>query len=152
MSRSSDENVSMKEAGRKPTEPNGNQKPRSELTGKQLKAIAEILAVGTMEEAARHTGISKTTLYEWQKQELFRTRLEEARADVFNEGLNRIKGATEKAARKLIELLDSRNENTRRLTAREVLALGMKVDETQRLEKRIEQLEEILAARAEGQK
>jgi len=150
MSLRSDEVVSMKEAGRKRTELNGNQKPRPKLRGKQLKAIAEILETGSMEEAARRSGVSKTTLYEWMKQEPFRKRLEEARAEVFNEGLGIIKAGTSKAARKLIELLDSRNENTRRLTAQEILALSLKISETQEIERRLERLEELLEARTSG--
>lgn len=122
------------------------------MTERQRRAIPFILESQTIEAAARAAGISKTTLYEWMKQDPFRVQLEAARADLFKEGMDTLKAAAGKAARRLVELLDSRNENTRRLTAREVLALSMKIDETQGLEKRIEQLEEILAARAEGRK
>ena len=136
------------------TKANGSERERGarELTERQRRAIPPILESQTIEAAARAAGISKTTLYEWMKQDPFRLELEASRAALFKEGMDALKGAAGKAARKLVELLDSRNENTRRLTAREVLALGMKIDETQRLEKRIEQLEEILAARAEGHK
>ena len=126
---------------------NGNQKQRPELKAKQLRAIMAIIEAGSMDGAARQAGVGKTALYEWMKQEPFRKRLEEARTEVFNEGLGIIKAGTSRAARKLIELLDSRNENTRRLTAREILALSLKIKETQELEKRLERLEEILEAR-----
>jgi len=130
-------------------EPDGNKKPTPELTGNQLKALSEILASGTMEEASSRAGISKSTLYEWLKQKAFRKRLEEAREAVFNEALAVLKGATEKAARKLIALLDSKDETTQRLTAREILSLALKAKEMQDLETRIGNIEEILKAREE---
>jgi len=123
-----------------------------ELTARQRHAIPLILESQTIEAAARAAGISKTTLYEWMKQDPFRLELESSRAALFKEGMDALKGAAGKAARKLVELLDSRNENTRRLTAREILTLGMKINEIQELERRVEQLEEILAARADGHK
>lgn len=126
---------------------NGNQKQQPELKAKQLRAIMAIIEAGSMDGAARQAGVGKTALYEWMKQEPFRKRLEEARAEVFNEGLGVIKAGTSKAARKLIELLDSRNENTRRLTAQEILALSLKISETQEIERRLERLEELLEAR-----
>lgn len=135
--------------GRNRIKSDGNKKPAVELTGNQQKALTEILSSGTMEEAARRAGISKSTLYEWLKQEPFRLRLEEARQAVFNEGLAVLKGATEKAARKLIALLDSKDETTLRLTAREILILALKLKETQDLETRIGNIEELLKAREE---
>jgi molybdenum-dependent DNA-binding transcriptional regulator ModE len=145
-----DEIVIINGIGRKRMKQNGNQKQQPELKAKQLRAIMVIIEAGSMEEAARRAGVGKTALYEWMKQEPFRKRLEEARAEVFNEGLGVIKAGTSKAARKLIELLDSRNENTRRLTAQEILALSLKIKETQEFERRIERLEELLEARMPG--
>jgi len=135
------------ETGRtKPNETEREMKAR-ELTDRQRRAIPAMLEGKTIEAAAKAAGVSKTTLYEWMKQEPFHVRLEEARADLFKEGLDILKAASGKAARRLIELLDARNENTRRLTAREILALSLKISETQEIEKRLERLEEILEAR-----
>jgi hypothetical protein len=129
------------------TEPKGD---GPGLTARQRRALPFILEAPTMEAGARAAGVSKTTLYEWLKRDPFRAQLEAARADLFKEGMGALKGAAGKAARRLIELLDSKNENTRRLTAREVLALSMRIDETEGLEKRIEALEESLLSRAGG--
>lgn len=117
-----------------------------DLTDRQLRAIPAILEASSMEAAARAAGLSKGTLYEWLKQTPFRERLEAAREELFREGLSQLKGATRKAAQQLIGLLDARNENTRRLTAREILSLSLKIAEIQELEKRIERLEETLEA------
>lgn len=120
--------------------------PGGELTARQLKTIPAILDAPSMEAAARAAGIAKSTLYEWTRQEPFRAALEAARADIYRTGIDTLKGAAGKAAGRLIELLDSRNENTRRLTAREILALSMKIDESQTLEKRLTAIEEALEA------
>jgi len=117
-----------------------------ELTARQSKAIAAILEAPSIEAAARAAGVAKSTLYEWIRQEPFRAALEAARADIYRAGIDTLKGAAGKAAGRLIELLDSRNENTRRLTAREILALSMKIDETQTLEKRLTAIEDALEA------
>ena len=117
-----------------------------ELTARQSKAIAAILEAPSVEAAARTAGVAKSTLYEWIRQDPFRLALEAARGDIYREGIDTLKGAARKAAGRLIELLDSRNENTRRLTAREILALSMKIDETQTLEKRLTAIEEALEA------
>jgi transposase len=138
--------LSHKTGRTKPNESERVMKAR-ELTDRQRRAIPAMLEGKTIEAAAQAAGVSKTTLYEWMKQKPFRKRLEEARAEVFNEGLGVIKAGTSKAARKLIELLDSRNENTRRLTAHEILAFSLKITETQELERRLERLEELLEAR-----
>ena len=116
------------------------------LTDRQLRAIPAILEGPTIEAAARAAGVAKVTLYEWLKQDPFREKLEAARAELYRGAIDTLKGAAGKAARRLIELLDSRNENTRRLTAREVLALAMKIDDEQDLKRRVERLEEINAA------
>ena len=76
--------------------------------------------------------------------EPFRAALEAARGDIYRAGIDTLKGAAGKAAGRLIELLDSRNENTRRLTAREILALSIKIDESQTLEKRLTAIEQAL--------
>ena len=117
-----------------------------ELTARQLKTISAILEAPSMEAAARAAGVAKSTLYEWIQLEPFRAALEAARGDIYRAGIDTLKGAAGKAAGRLIELLDSRNENTRRLTAREILALSMKIDETQTLEKRLTAIEEALEA------
>jgi transposase len=138
--------LSHKTGRTKPNESEREIKVR-ELTDRQRRAIPAMLEGKTIEAAAKIAGVSKTTLYEWMKQKPFHARLEEARADLFKEGMDIIKAASGKAARRLIELLDARNENTRRLTAREILALSLKISETQEIEKRLERLEEILEAR-----
>lgn len=124
--------------------------PAGELTPRQHKAIAALLEAPTITAAAQAAGVARVTLYEWLKQGPFRGALETARASLYRAGMDTLKGAAEKAAGRLIELLDSRNENTRRLTAHEILTLAIRIDENQTLEKRLTALEQALEAARPG--
>ena len=124
--------------------------PAGELTPRQYKAIEALLEAPTITAAAQAAGVARVTLYAWLKLEPFRNTLETARAAIYREGVDTLKGATGLAAGRLIELLDSRNENTRRLTAHEILTLAIRIDENQTLEKRLAALEQALEAARPG--
>ncbi len=128
------------------------QAPGDGLTGRQQRAVLAILETQTMEAAAKAAGVARVTLYEWEKLPAFKDALGEARTELYREGMGALKGATAKAVRRLVELLDSRNENTRRLTARDVLALGVRAVIDEDTERRIEQLEAMAQAQAEAEK
>ncbi|OPZ72837.1 MAG: hypothetical protein BWY80_01052 [Firmicutes bacterium ADurb.Bin456] len=120
--------------------------PGGGLTPRQLKAIGALLEAPTIAAAAQAAGVARVTLYEWLKLEPFREALEMARASLYRAGVDTLKGAAEKAAGRLIELLDSKNENTRRLTAHEILTLAIRIDESQTFEKRLTAIEQALEA------
>ena len=122
------------------------------LTDRQRRAVLAILESPTMEAAAKAAGVGKVTLYEWLKLPAFMDELRRARAELYAEGMGTIKAATAKAARRMIELLDSRHENTRRLTARDVLALGRGIVEAEDIDARLERIEDTLRAEAEAEK
>lgn len=117
---------------------------KRELTSKQRKAIKYILENNSIEEAAREAKISRGSIYNWLKDEHFKERLERERTILFEEGLNALKGATTKAAKTLIELLESSDRNARRLAAKEIISFAIKAVEIKELEERVSQLEEIL--------
>ncbi|MFW6131528.1 MAG: phBC6A51 family helix-turn-helix protein [Candidatus Aminicenantaceae bacterium] len=121
-----------------------------ELTDIQLKAITFILNYSSIDKAAKKAGISRSTIYKWLKDDIFRERLEEERKNIFEEGLNSIKAATLKATHTLIKLLYSEDENTRRLAAKEILNMGFKAVEILELEERIGKLEELLEQSKKG--
>ncbi len=116
----------------------------SKVSPRQLRAISCILTSRSMEEAARLAGISRTSLYNWLKDKNFAMKLDEAREALFREGLNLLKQATGKAAAELVGLLGSDEETTRRLAAKEILALSLRVAEFQELDERISKLEAVL--------
>jgi len=113
------------------------------LTPKQEAAIFALLESSSMEDAAQTIGVSRTSLWAWMKIEPFQTRLMDARAELFREGMAALKGSMSKAAGVLVKLMDSRNENTRRLAAAAVLGLGLKAHESIDIEERLSRLEKI---------
>ena len=114
------------------------------LSSRQLKAITCILENNSIEETAKKARVSRSTLYNWFNDSQFKARLEKEREAVFKEGLMALKTATSKAAKTLIKLLDSKDRNTRRLAAKEIINVALKVAEINDLEERINRLEEIL--------
>lgn len=117
---------------------------KSELTASQQRGIVALIECNSVEEAAKRIKVSKGTIYNWLKQGYFKDRLEEEREVAFREGLDTIKGATAKAARTLVGLLESKDENTKRLAAQQILSFALKVAEIQDLEERINRIEETL--------
>lgn len=114
------------------------------LTQKQQKAIKAILEANSIEEAAKKARISRTSIYNWLKDEYFKECLERERKALFEEGLSALKGAAAKAAKTLIELLESNDRNTKRLVAKEIINFAIKAVETRELEERVSKLEELL--------
>ena len=122
------------------------------LTQNQQKAIRAILEANSIEEAAKKARISRSTIYNWLKDEHFKECLERERKALFEEGLSALKGAAAKAAKTLIELLESKDRNTRRLAAKEIINFAIKAVETRELEERIIKLEELLEQNKLNQK
>ena len=117
---------------------------KTALTSRKLRAISCILENNSIEDAAKKAGVSRSTLYNWLNDSQFKTRLERERRAVFEEGLNALKTATSKAAKTLIELLNCRDRNTRRLAAKEIINLAIKAVEIRELEERISALEGLI--------
>jgi len=122
------------------------------LTANQLRTITHILENNSIEETARKAKVSRGTIYNWLKQDSFKARLEQERKTLFEEGLGTLKGATAKAAKTLIELLGSKDRNTRRLAAKEIISMAFKANEIRELEERIFRLEELLGQNKHKQK
>jgi len=117
---------------------------KPELTSTQLKAIGYILDSSSIEEAAKKAKISRGTVYNWLKDHNFKKILERERNTLFFESLSLLKQANIKAARTLIDLLESRDESTRRLAAKEIINMSLKIAELKDLEERIGKIEEII--------
>lgn len=121
------------------------------LSPKQEAALLAVLESDTMEDAAKAAGVSRTALWNWTRDDVFKARLAEARAELFGAALQSLKGSMKTAADVLARLMNSRNENTRRLAAAAVLTLGLKAHEALSVEERLSRLEKAFGDR-EGNK
>lgn len=118
---------------------------KKELSSSQLRAIISILETNSIEDASRKARISKGTIYNWLKDRNFKDRLERERDAVYKEGLDSLKGATAKAAKTLIALLDHKESKEQRLAAKEIIGFVIKIAEIRELEERVAILEERLS-------
>lgn len=114
------------------------------LTSTQLKAINFILEGSSMESAAKKSGVSRSSIYNWLKEDTFRERLKKERNSLFLESLDLLKQANLKAVEVLIKLLNSKDEKNQRLAAKEIINMSMKVAEIRDFEIRISRIEDII--------
>jgi DUF1680 family protein len=111
------------------------------LTDRQWRVIAHLLASPSTEEACRRARINKTTVYEWLKDENFRRELKQRRDLVIERALDSLKANIAKATETLIKHLDSQRENISVRAAERIIEFTQKALEHEELEKRIEALE-----------
>ncbi len=117
---------------------------KSKLTATQMKAISCILDSNSKEEAARKAKVSRGSIYNWLKDENFHKTLQKERDILFYESLDLLKQATTKAVKEFLNLLESENENTRRLVAKEILIQSLKITEIRDLEIRMGRIENLI--------
>ena len=117
---------------------------KNQLTSNQIKVINYLLQNDSIEAASKKAKVARGTIYAWMKLEAFKSRLEDARKEIYTEGLNALKVATRKASMTLIELLDNSDRNTRRLAAKEIIRFAIKTVELEEFEERLSIIEEIL--------
>lgn len=115
-----------------------------ELSGPQLKTIAALVAANSIEEAARVSRVSRSTVHRWLQEEAFRAELARARATLFNETMARLQSATAASVIVLSELLKSKHEAIRLRAAGLVLGTGLKAREVIDLEERVRRLEGLV--------
>ena len=87
----------------------------NKLTNKQIKTVAHYLTSVSIEEACKKSSISKTTFYEWMKNDDFRQYVEGKRKEIIEGALSILKIGISKAVSVLIQLTSSRDERIRRL-------------------------------------
>jgi hypothetical protein len=121
-----------------------------QLTENQLMALPFIIAARSMTEAAEKAGISRNTLYEWQKNPAFKAELQRQREAVVEEALEQLKMNTVKAVDNLGALLDFQNVGFRRTVSLDILKHVLKARDQSRvanLEKKVAELEKRLSER-----
>ena len=111
------------------------------LSLRQSRFIIEALEAPSMIEAGRRTGVPKSTWARWAKDPVFSQALESVRQEAFDSGLKLFKQSIKKAGLTLVRLLESKNEDTRRLAAGDIVRAAFRVYELTDLEARIAALE-----------
>lgn len=94
------------------------------LDERQVKC-AEMVAIGTSKtEIAKVIGISRTTLWSWEKLEEFTTKLDEFEQEISFQSKRILKGALVDASKVMVKQLTSKNEKIAQGAATDILDRG----------------------------
>lgn len=111
------------------------------LTKRQLKAIPLILEAKNISEGTKKARVSRTTFYEWLKDQEFKYEFIRQRQDIVELALHELKTAAGDATRVLRGLMESENENIQLRASTSILEHIGKFIELEKLEARIEEIE-----------
>jgi hypothetical protein len=117
-----------------------NDEPK-ELTSKQKRALPYLLEARSIEEGCKRAGVSKATVYEWLKNDVFRNELKRQRNLIIDSAVDTLKANIAKATETLVKHLDSEHENISIRAAESIIEFAQKALEHEELERRIEALE-----------
>lgn len=118
----------------------------TKLTTKQSKAIPVMLGARSYEEGCKAAKISKTTFYDWMRDDAFRSEFERRRDQLAETAFLTIVQNIEKASSTLVALLDAHNERVQRLSANDIIRHFLRYKELRELEDRIAAIEARLEA------
>ena len=122
-------------------------KEKPKLNRRQLKAIPFLVNSPTYTQGCEKAKINKTTLYKWLKNTEFKTELDRQRSEIVESAFSLIAQNVEKAVSTLVELLDTKDERIKRLTANDIINHFLKRRELVELEERIRRIEKRLESR-----
>ncbi len=132
------------------SEPDGTSQASPPLSHRQELAVAAILSCATLEAARQKTRVGKTTLFKWLKQPSFQTALQRQRTALVDQAFNRLRVAMTQATEKLIELLGAPEPGIQLRAAQTILEHGIKAEELQALERRLEAIEDVVLQQRGG--
>jgi hypothetical protein len=112
-----------------------------ELSARQQRVIAALLASRSITEAASMVGINERSVRRWLEQAHFRDALREAERAVLRNALGRLQAMTMRAADTLESLLSAQSEPVRVAAAKEILLRAVDATAIVELEERVERLE-----------
>ena len=118
-----------------------------ELSARQLRAIALLIAAPSIEEGCKQARVSKAAVYGWLKDETFRCELKRQRYAVIEQALDCLKANLTRATETLVKHLDSDQQNISIRAAERIIEFTQRALERETLEKRIEALEAKLIHR-----
>lgn len=122
------------------------------LSSKQLNLIVHLVAGDSVATASQRTKISTATAFRWLGEPAFSRALKSARAKAYNESLGRLRVAANRAVDVLIAGLSVKNQDKRRLAAKDILTLADRAVGKEDIRDRINEIERILDEQAEGKR
>ncbi|MXY59857.1 MAG: hypothetical protein F4Y96_05175 [Chloroflexi bacterium] len=115
-----------------------------ELSDRQVMALPYLAAATTNEEGARMAEINISTLTRWRQDPVFRDELRRLREDASNLAFAELHGLALKGMATLSGLMEDPNPRVRTQAVRIALNVGVRVGETQRNTRRLNQLQKAL--------
>lgn len=115
-----------------------------ELSDRQISALPYLAAATTNEEGARMAEISISTLTRWRQDSVFRDELRRQREDAASLAHTELNGLALKSMATLAALLEDPNPRVRAQAVRIALNVGVRVGETARNSRRLNQLQKAL--------
>ena len=117
------------------------------LSAKQREAIVHLVGARSLEEGRKRARISKSTLFEWLRQPTFKEALEEARKEVIDEGLARLKSGVTQAIDSLLSLINDPVKWVRLRASEKILDTYLRLKEMEEFETRLQSIEKIVIER-----
>ena len=124
------------------------------ISRKQEQAIINMLIFPTIGEAAKQTGISEVTLWRWLQLSDFADKYRAAKRQAVSQAIARLQQTTTLAVDTLVEVMQSIDaKDTAKVTAAKViLEMAFKAVEVEDLAAKVEELEQLIQERLEGQR
>ena len=114
------------------------------LSEKQIIAIQALMRSRSYTEAAAAAGIGRTTLYRWLQNDLFKAELSKQKNELIERSSRKLAGALDQAVNVLIDLLEAKQPNIRRLAAGNLIDYCLKTADITDIEKRLKALEDTI--------
>ena len=124
----------------------------TKLPQKQDEAIVALIALPSVEEAAKKVGIASSTLFRWLENDQFQSAYRSAKATFVSHALAKLQQATTEAVGTLrgIMLDENKPPSTRVASAKTILDTAIKAVEIEELESRIKTIEKKIASNTGG--
>ena len=123
------------------------------FTRRMETAIVGLLTQPTLDEAAKHAGVSGPTLWRWMQEPSFQMEYRKARRQAMGQAVAQLQQASSAAVKALREIIQNSDvtASARVTAARTVLEIGLKAIELEDLESRVEELERMADQNREDQ-
>ena len=116
------------------------------LTGEKFKALEALLTCDTIDKPFKDSGITRSTMYRYMKDDVFNNELKLAKRQLINRAVLRLQQTCGDATRALAEICRNKDApaSARVSAAREILSSALEAVEIENIEGRLKSLEEKL--------